>query len=127
MTKTIKFTLVTLLLTFAVHAASAQNQPEKSPEDMAVELVNQLEEKLALEPHQTFYIDSILCHDYALWMGEIKKMQAAGVSERTVYEQIKSKWDAHIDSALVKIFTPGQYIEYQKTMGKYKKPKKGKK
>ncbi len=127
MTNTIKFLFPAVLLMFTAYTASAQNQQEKSPEEMAVELVNKMETELKLEPHQTFYVDSILCDNYVQWVAEIKKMQAAGVSERTVYQQIKDRWDSHIDSALVKILTPEQFLGYQKMMGKYKKPKKGKK
>jgi len=127
MTNTIKFPLLTVLLIFASTVAYAQNQEEKTPEEMAIELVNKMETQLNLEPHQTFYADSILCHDYAEWVAEIKKMQAGGITERTVYQQIKDKYDARIDAALQKILTPEQFIEYQKMMGKYKKPKKGKK
>lgn len=127
MTNTIKFSLLIVLLMSAANTASAQNQNEKTPEEMALEVVNKMETQLKLEPHQTFYVDSILCHDYAGWVEESQKMQDAGVTERTVYQQIKDKWSSKIETALEKVLTPEQFIEYKKMTGTYKKPKKGKK
>lgn len=98
----------------------------KSAEELAIEQANKMETQLKLEPHQTFYVDSILCHDYRAWMDEMDELRTSGVQEQTVYLSIKDKWNAIIDSALVKILTPTQWTEYLKMTGKYKKPKKEK-
>lgn len=127
MTDSIKYILLLPVLCSAALSASAQNQGEKSPEEMAAAMVTKMEDHLNLEPHQAFFVDSIFCHDYTLWMDEIHKMREAGVQEITVYQQIKTKWDAHMDSALVRVLTPEQFTEYQKMVGRYKKPKKEKK
>jgi len=121
-----KITLCIILVLFAA-SLHAQEQKEKTPEERATEMVNKMEEVLALEPHQTFYVDSILTHDYRAWMDELEKYQKQGVQEGSVYVAVKDKWDAKIDSALAKVLTPEQFVEYQKLVGKYKKSKKNKK
>jgi len=117
---------LTCLCCWATFIANAQEQKMKSAEELAIEMVNKMETQLKLEPHQTFYIDSILCHDYRSWMDEIDGLQRSGVQEPTVYLSVKDKWQANIDSSLVKILDADQWIEYLKMTGKYKKPKKEK-
>ncbi|MBQ0006492.1 MAG: hypothetical protein KBS57_03710 [Alistipes sp.] len=106
---------------------SAQDSERKSPEEIAIEWVSKMETQLELEPHQTFYADSILTHDYRAWMDEIEELQKSGASESSLYLSIKQKWDNRIDSAMMNILSPEQFVNYQKMMGRYKKPKKSKK
>ncbi len=102
-------------------------EKEKSPEEIALELVNKMETQLELEPHQTFYADSVLTHDYRCWMDEIEEIHKSGASESSLYESIKKKWEARIDSAMVLILSPDQFENFLRMMGRYKKPKKNRK
>jgi len=118
---------VLAVVSSTVFQAQAQDQKLKSPEEIAIDMVNKLESELKLEPHQTFYIDSVLTRDYRGWMDEMDALQKSGIQETNVYTAVKEKWSAKIDSALVKILTPEQFTGYQKITGTYKKPKKDKK
>lgn len=124
-----------LFVTMAAFAISTtlfaqEEQKQKTPEDMALMQTTKLELDLSLEPHQTFYVDSILTGDYRAWSDEMEAMKKTGTTESVVYKQINDKWLAHIDTALHKVFTQEQWTEYLKITGKLKKekkPKKGKK
>ena len=59
----IKLMLTLAVLTSATVLRAQNEEEEKTPEDMATEEANRLERLLKLEPHQTFFIDSILQHD----------------------------------------------------------------
>lgn len=121
-----KRTIITLII-LGMASFHAFSQEMKSAEEIAIEMVNKMETQLKLEPHQTFFVDSVLCHDYRAWMDENDNLQKSGVQEPTVYLSIREKWNAHIDSSLIKILTPDQWTEYLKMTGKYKKDKKDKK
>ena len=80
---------------------------------MATEEANRLERLLKLEPHQTFFIDSILQHDMRAMHDEIEALRASGTQEYTVYKQVQNRWVDQIDSSYRKILT-----EYQQGYGK---------
>jgi len=122
-----RLTLPLVLGLSTAFSAYAQDQKMKSPEEIAIDMVNKMESELKLEPHQTFYVDSVLTHDYREWMDAMEKLQKAGVQEASVYSAVKEEWSVKIDSALFKILTPEQFIGYQKMTGTYKKSKKDKK
>lgn len=100
-----------------------QVQEEKSPEEVAYEEAMRLEEMLKLEPHQAFYVDSILQHDMRALYDEIMTLRASGTQDYRVYQQIREKWTAQMDSAFHKVFNPEQWLEYQKYTGKLAKEK----
>ena len=98
-----------------------EQQPEKSPEELATEEANRLEELLNLEPHQTFYIDSVLQHDMRGMYDEMQVMRESATQEYIVYQRIKEKWTAKIDSAYVKILTEKQWMEYLRSTNRMTK------
>ena len=58
-----KYTVAILLAMAALFISSplaAQQQPEKSPEEMAIEEADRLEKELMLNGAQLFYVDSVL-------------------------------------------------------------------
>jgi len=116
-----------MLLASVTSVSAQENGKEKSPEEVAQDMVTKMESQLALEDNQIFFVDSILSHDYREWTDEAKAMQASGVQEVSVYTSIKNKWNNQIDSSLKRILTEEQYIGYLKMTGQYKKPKKNKK
>lgn len=118
------FFLLALILAATVFSpvVMAQNQEdEKTPEEMALEEADRLEKLLALEPHQTFYIDSILQHDMRGMYDEMQLLQMSGTKEYTAFKQVRDKWLSKIDSAYVKVLTEDQWMEYRKISGKLSK------
>ncbi len=122
-----KILLLILLLTVTYFSFAQEQQKVKTPEEMVVDETNRLERLLKLEPHQTFYVDSILQHDMIAMYKEIDKMKEAGTQEFTVYKQIQEKWLDTIEAAYKKVFTEDQWTEYLRMHGKLKKESKKKK
>ena len=108
----IKLMLTLAVLTSATVLRAQNEEEEKTPEDMATEEANRLERLLKLEPHQTFFIDSILQHDMRAMHDEIEALRASGTQEYTVYQ---------IDSSYRKILTEYQYMIYRRDIGKLSK------
>ncbi len=117
--------IIKLMLTLAVLASTtvlnAQNEEEITPEELAEKEANRLEELLKLEPHQTFFIDSILQHDMRALHDDIEALKASGTQEYTAYKQIQDKWTNQIDSAYKKVLTEYQYMIYRRNAGKLNK------
>ncbi len=116
-----------LMLTLLVPImASAQQQPEKSPEEIAAAEVTALEEDLKLTASQAFYVDSILCHNYRCLYDEYEDMRNSGMQNPESYRHISEKWLNRNLDAFKKVLDEQQYITYLKRIGKGKEYKKGK-
>ncbi len=118
--------IIKLMLTLAVLASTtvlrAQNgEGERTPEEIATEEANRLERLLKLEPHQTFFIDSILQHDMKALHDEIEALKTSGTQEYTVYKQVQDRWADQIDSSYRKVLTEYQYMIYRRDIGKLSK------
>lgn len=121
------FTLFTIIF-FSTITLSAQNQEEpKSMEEMAMEEAARLERELNLEPHQAFYVDSILQHDMVAMDNEMQALRFSGTQDYKIYEEVRKKWLDKITAAFKQIFTEQQYINYLKETGQYRKEMKKKK
>lgn len=119
--------LVFSLTSFAGVKAIAQNQEkEKSTEELAAEEAGRLELMLKLEPHQVFFVDSILQHDMKAMKEEFEQMQRSGMVENSSYEIVRERWLKQIRNSYEKVFTPAQWEKYLKSVGLYKKEKKKK-
>ncbi len=115
--------IIKLMLTLAVLISTtvlrAQNgEGERTPEEIATEEANRLERLLKLEPHQTFFIDSILQHDMKALHDEIEALKTSGTQEYTVYKQVQDRWADQIDSSYRKVLTEYQYMIYRRDIGK---------
>lgn len=117
----IKLMLTLAVLTSATVLRAQNEEEEKTPEDMATEEANRLERLLKLEPHQTFFIDSILQHDMRAMHDEIEALRASGTQEYTAYKQVQDRWVNQIDSSYRKILTEYQYMIYRRDIGKLSK------
>ena len=104
----------------------AQQQPEKSPEEIAAEEVAVLERELNLSASQAFYVDSILCHNYRGLFDEYEDMKNSGRQSVDSYKHVSEKWLNKNLSALKLVLEEQQYIMYLKRVGKGKEYKKGK-
>lgn len=113
--------LCTLLLSASLYAQNDNGEEEKTPDEIALEEADRLERLLDLEPHQTFFIDSTLQHDMQALHDEFMALKLSGTQEYTVYQQIRDKWMARIDSSYRKIMTEYQWLIYRRDAGKLSK------
>ena len=109
------FSLLFLLMSASV--MSAQQQPPQQPDvyEQAEQEADRLQRLLELEDWQTFYVDSTLKHDLPAIMDEYAKLQAAKVSNSSLYMDVRDKWMERIDSTYRTIFTDEQWAAYLKT------------
>ena len=115
-----------LLLPFLAGAQQPQGEEEQVKQMREEEQVKQMREAidatvenyeklLDLEDWQTFYVDSILTHDYDALRLELKGLQAAKMSNADVYQQVQDKWAEQIYVALQKVLDEKQWAKYLKS------------
>jgi hypothetical protein len=114
-----------IFLSYPVIFAQNQEKP-KTIEEMAIEEAVRLEKELKLEPHQAFYIDSILQHDMKAMDAEMQSMKASGIQDYRHYEEVRKRWVETMKTSFQKVLTEEQYIHYLKDVGLYRKEKKAK-
>ena len=105
-----------LLLPFQAGAQQAQGAEEeiKQMREAIDQTVENYERILELEDWQSFYVDSILTHDYDALRVELKNLQAAKMSNADVYQQVQDKWAEQIYVALQKVLDEKQWAKYLK-------------
>lgn len=105
-----------LLLPFQAGAQQAQGAEEeiKQMREAIDQTVENYERILELEDWQSFYVDSILTHDYDALRAELKSLQAAKMSNADVYQQVQDKWAEQIYVALQKVLDEKQWAKYLK-------------
>lgn len=106
-----------LLLPFQAGAQQAQGAEEeiKQMREAIDQTVENYERILELEDWQSFYVDSILTHDYDALRVELKSLQAAKMSNADVYQQVQDKWAEQIYVALQKVLDEKQWAKYLKS------------
>ena len=108
-----------LLLPFRAGAQQQQQQSEeeelKQMQEAIDRAVENYENTLDLEIWQTFYVDSILTHDYEAMRDELKDMQAAKLSNSDAYTRVQDKWMEQIYNSLQKVFNEEQWAKYLKS------------
>ena len=92
--------------------ARAKQLQEKIDEE-----VERYTESLKLQPWQTFYVDSILNHDYKAMQEEINRLSSARVSNSDLYQVVIDKWNERIYAAFKRLFNEEQWAKYLKTGG----------
>ena len=122
----VKYILLLLVMVAPAYMYAQQQQPEKSPEEIAALEVTALEEDLKLNAAQTFYVDSILSHNYRALFDEYEDMKNSGRQNTDSYRHVSEKWLNKNLEALKKVLDDQQYIMYLKRVGKGKEYKKGK-
>lgn len=117
--KAIKFFGITALLLLPYLAGAQQPQGEeeqvKQMREAIDATVENYEKLLDLEDWQTFYVDSILTHDYDALRLELRGLQAAKMSNADVYQQVQDKWAEQIYVALQKVLDEKQWAKYLKS------------
>ena len=109
--------LVCFLLALVCLPASAQSGQKKEDKKMDEFIQNQvsnLENSLKLETWQTFYVDSILNHDYRAMQDELDNLSSAKVSNTDIYIRTQDKWNEQIYQALSKVMNEAQWNKYLK-------------
>lgn len=117
-TKTI---LLALALLAAMLPVRAQEQPltpeqqEKKMRENIEEMVLRYEESLSLEVWQTFYVDSILTHNFNAMSAEMKELSMNRVENVDIYTLVRDKWEEETYKAFSKILDENQWAAYLKT------------
>ena len=111
--------LVCFLLALVCLPASAQpgqkkEDKEKKMDEFIQNQVSNLENSLKLETWQTFYVDSILNHDYRAMQDELDNLSSAKVSNTDIYIRTQDKWNEQIYQALSKVMNEAQWNKYLK-------------
>lgn len=117
--KSIKFFGITALLLLPLYAGAQQqtNDAEeiKQMREAIDRQVDNYTTMLDLEVWQTFYLDSILTHDYEALRLELKSLRDSKVSNSDIYLQAQDKWAEQIYTALQKVFNEQQWDKYLKS------------
>ena len=106
-----------LALSFICSSVTAFAQEPEEPDmlEIAENEADRLQRLLDLNGGQVFYVDSTLKHDYQAMQDEMKKLQAAKVSNSSMYISVQDKWMEAIDRSYKKIFTEEQWAAYLKS------------
>ncbi len=124
-----KYTMSILLAIAALFIFSplaAQEQPQKSPEEMAIEEADRLEKELGLKGAQLFYVDSTLRVNFMGLQEDIEALRARGSEDYNAFKTIQEKWIDKTLASFKGILDEQQYIKYLRSIGKGKEYKKGK-
>ncbi len=106
-----------LALSFICSSMMAFAQEQEPPDmlEIAENEADRLQRLLDLNGGQVFYVDSTLKHDYQAMQDEMKKLQAAKVSNSSMYISVQDKWMEAIDRSYKEIFTEEQWAAYLKS------------
>ena len=107
-----------------IYGQNQEQQPQKTPIEVASEQAEKLQKELNLKDYQLFLVDSVLQRNFTDLMKEVESMRVAGIQTRESYKSVQEKWTAKTDNAFEKIFDKEQFIKYLKMGGKYKAYKK---
>ena len=117
--KAIKFFGITALLFLPLWLGAQQPQDEekelKELYDAIQTEVDNITNSLDLEVWQTFYLDSILTHDYMAMRDELKGLRDSKMTNADLYQQTRDKWNEQIYNSLEKVFNEQQWAKYLKS------------
>ena len=117
--KAIKIFWIGALLLLPLWAGAQQPQSEeeelKQMQEAIDRAVENYENTLDLEIWQTFYVDSILTHDYEAMRQEVKGMRDAKMTNTEGYQRVQDKWAEQVYNAFQKVFNEEQWAKYLKT------------
>ena len=117
--KAIKIFWIGALLLLPLWAGAQQPQSEeeelKQMREMIDRTVDNYTSLLDLEDWQTFYVDSILTHDYEAMRQELKDMRDAKMTNTDGYQRVQDKWAEQVYNAFQKVFNEEQWAKYLKT------------
>ena len=119
MYKAIKFFGIAALLLLPFLAGAQQPQSEEEELKQLRQVIDQTvanyETQLGLEDWQSFYVDSILTHDYEALRLELLDLRKAKVSNADIYSTVQDKWAEQIYNAMHRILDEEQWNKYLKS------------
>ena len=117
--KAINFFGIAALLLLPLLAGPQQPQAEEEELKQLRQVIDQTvasyETQFGLEDWQSFYVDSILTHDYDALRLELKALREAKVSNVDIYQTTQDKWAEQVYVSLQKVFTEEQWNKYLKS------------
>ena len=108
------FLLALVCLPASAQSGQKKEDKEKKMDEFIQNQVSNLENSLKLETWQTFYVDSILNHDYRAMQDELDNLYSAKVSNTDIYIRTQDKWNEQIYQALSKVMNEAQRNKYLK-------------
>ncbi len=117
----ISMALAVGLFAFCPDAFCQQQKPltdeekEEQLNEFIQEEVTKFENVLKLEDWQTFYVDSILTHDYHALQKEIEGLSSSKISNYDIYSSVQDKWAEATYVAFKAILNEEQWAKYLKT------------
>ena len=120
MYKSIKIFGITALLLLPLWVGAQQPQEDEAKElkelyDAIEQQVDNYTNQLDLEVWQTFYLDSILTHDYMAMRDELKALRDSKMTNTDLYQTVRDKWSEQIYNSLEKVFNEEQWAKYLKS------------
>lgn len=103
------------LLPFCAFAQQSPEEEAKQFREALDKTVDTYTDQFDLEIWQTFYVDSILTHDYEAMREELKTLQAAKMTNQDAYTRVQDKWMEQMYVALQKVFNEEQWAKYLKS------------
>jgi len=107
--------LLLLPLCLGAQQPMSDEEEQKQLREAIDRTVENYENLLELEIWQSFYVDSILTHDYDAMRLELKALRDAKVSNSDIYLQVQDKWNEQIHNSLSKVFNDAQREKYLKS------------
>ncbi len=118
------FTLVPALFVIFTATAQTNQQPQKSPVEIAAEQANRLQIDLKLNDYQTFLADSVLQSNIDGVTKEFERMKAGGMQNPDSYRDVQEKWRKKTEDAFGKFMTLEQFDRYLRITGVPSKERK---
>ena len=116
--KAIKFFWIGALLFLPLLAGAQQPQNEEEEIKQMREAIDRSVDSyvnlLDLEDWQTFYVDSILTHDYEAMRLELKEMRDAKMTNSDGYQRVQDKWAEQVYVSMQKVLDEEQWAKYLK-------------
>ncbi|MFA5848523.1 MAG: hypothetical protein WC833_01450 [Bacteroidales bacterium] len=117
--------ITTILLSptssFAQYQNQQQEEKPKTPVEIAALQADKYQKDLGLNDGQTFLVDSVLQMNIGGVYSDFERMKKGGVQTPESYRAVQDLWMNKTDVAFKKIFTPEQYLKYEKLSGLYAK------
>lgn len=111
------FLTAALSMAFSTGAFAQQMSPEekeKKMDEFIQKQVSTFESSLKLESWQTFYVDSILTHDFHALQDELDELSKSKVSNADIYVKAQDKWSEQMYNSIKAILNETQWNKYLK-------------
>lgn len=106
--------------------AQQQQQPQKTPVEIAAEQADRLQRDLKLDNYQVFVVDSTMQTNLAGVMNEFEQMKKGGMQNPESYREVQKIWQKKTDDTFERIMTLEQFDRYLRISGMSNKERKKK-